>query len=356
MGYGDITPKVMTEYLYTIVVMLMGVSFYAYIASNVSIVLANMDEAGSEYRDNMEKLGEFMTRKRMTLPLRRRLRKYFHVYWKSRGRIGVYNDVDIVNLITLPALRNDVTTELFREITRQVPFLHDKDPRFIEMIAPKMTLLRIASGEYVVKEGERGQDLFFLLTGVVDCEYETDDGETLTLITHEAGQYFGDVAMFLLERNITSFRAHHPDGEECELYMLSRIDLDLALTGNVEVARDMRDIAQEKMSLMKLQIQVLQNTTPAERAELDKRTTRGLSSSTTMSNLPVDGDTAITLNTKPQDGEQSKTAEVGTKTADESAEGKTSPRVENDQPQPGAGSGAAVQHDQDLPGTTMDAG
>eukprot|EP01043_Picozoa_sp_COSAG02_P043576 COSAG02_NODE_3809_length_6200_cov_16.371415_2_plen_599_part_00 len=114
MGYGDITPKVMVEYIYTIVVMLMGVSFYAYIASNVSIVLANMDEAGSEYRDNMEKLGEFMTRKRMTLPLRRRLRKYFHVYWKSRGRIGVYNDVDIVNLITLPALRNDVTTELFR--------------------------------------------------------------------------------------------------------------------------------------------------------------------------------------------------------------------------------------------------
>lgn len=86
-----------------------------------------------------------------------------------------------------------------REITRQVPFLHDKDPRFIEMIAPKMTLLTIADGEYVVKEGERGQDLFFLLSGAVKCEYETDDGETLTLINHEAGQYFGDVAMFLLE-------------------------------------------------------------------------------------------------------------------------------------------------------------
>ena len=222
MGYGDITPKVMAEYIYTIVVMLMGVSFYAYIASNVSIVLANMDEAGSEYRDNMEKLGEFMTRKRMTLPLRRRLRKYFHVYWKSRGRIGVYNDVDIVNLITLPALRNDVTTELFREITRQVPFLHDKDPKFIEMIAPKMTLLRIANGEYVVKEGERGQDLFFLLSGVVNCEYETDDGENLTLISHEAGQYFGDVAMFLLEvRSAHCSLTANRDGvvaSHCELH------------------------------------------------------------------------------------------------------------------------------------------
>lgn len=160
----------------------------------------------------------------------------------------------------------------FAEITRQVPFLHDKDPKFIEMIAPKMTLLRIADGEYVVKEGERGQDLFFLLTGVVNCEYETDDGENLTLISHETGQYFGDVAMFLLERNITSFKANHPDGEECELYMLSKHDLEVALTGNVEIARDMRDIAQEKMTLMKLQIQVLQQTTPKKTPNAAART------------------------------------------------------------------------------------
>lgn len=204
MGYGDITPKLTTEYIYSTVVMLMGVSFYAYIASNVSIVLSNMDEAGAEYRENMEKLSEFMGRKRMTLPLRRRLRKYFHVYWKSRGRVGVYNDVDIVKLINLPALRNDVTTELFREITRQVPFLHDKDPKFIELIAPHMMLLRVANNEYVVKEGERGLDLFFLLEGDVFCEYESDNQETHVLGKYEPGQYFGDVAMFYSERSTAS--------------------------------------------------------------------------------------------------------------------------------------------------------
>ena len=49
--------------------------------------------------------------------------------------------------------------------------------------------------------------------------------------------------------------------------MLSRLDLDMALTGNVEVARDMRDIAQEKMTLMKLQIQVLQQTAPQRKRQ-----------------------------------------------------------------------------------------
>lgn len=221
MGYGDIVATSEIEYMYATVVMLMGVSFYAYIASNVSIVLSNMDEAGSEYRENMDRLSEFMSRKRMTLPLRRRLRKYFHVYWKSRGRVGVYNDVDIVSLISLPALRNDVTTELFREITRQVPFLHDKDPKFIELIAPHMMLLRVANNEYVVKEGERGLDLFFLLDGQVVCEYESDNQETHVLGKYEAGEYFGDVAMFFSTRSIVSYRAVHPDGAECELYMLT---------------------------------------------------------------------------------------------------------------------------------------
>ena len=59
-----------------------------------------------------------------------------------------------------------------------------------------MTLLTIADGEYVVKEGDVAR-ISFLLSGVVNCERNRQRPD-LTLITHEAGQYFGDVAMFLL--------------------------------------------------------------------------------------------------------------------------------------------------------------
>eukprot|EP01048_Picozoa_sp_COSAG05_P021772 COSAG05_NODE_4115_length_1666_cov_20.286535_1_plen_211_part_00 len=194
---------------------------------------------------------------RMTRPLRRRLRKYFHVYWRSRGRVGVYNDVDIVKLINLPALRNDVTTELFREITRQVPFLHDKDPKFIELIAPHMMQLRVASNEYVVKEGERGSDLFFLLKGQAVCEYEADDQTTHVLATCEPGDYFGDIAMFFSDRSIVSFRAFHPQTEECELYMITQQRLFLAFKGNADVAQEMKLMAFDKMTELKKQVSCL---------------------------------------------------------------------------------------------------
>ena len=113
--------------------------------------------------------------------------------------------------------------------------------------------------------------------------------------------------------------------------MLSRLDLDMALTGNVEIARDMRDIAQEKMTLMKLQIQVLQNKTSTERTAATSNTDSSnspLGRASTLPNLPLEEDD------------------------DEVTENDS----EHDQPTQGAGSGAAAQPAQELPGVPIDAG
>ena len=49
-------------------------------------------------------------------------------HMRGKGKFGMMKESELVQEITIPALRNDLTQELFREITRQVPFLHDKDP------------------------------------------------------------------------------------------------------------------------------------------------------------------------------------------------------------------------------------
>ena len=74
--------------------------------------------------------------------------------------------VQVVALITLPGLRTDVTDELFREVTRSVPFLHGKELGFVELVAPQMEFVRLEKDELVIQEGESGKDagLFFVLT------------------------------------------------------------------------------------------------------------------------------------------------------------------------------------------------
>ena len=147
-----------------------------------------------------------------------------------------------------------------------MPFLHDKDPAFIEAVAPHMNLVKVDKDDYVVTEGERGTDLFFVLGGEVHCEYETDDGRKHTLMKYSPGHYFGDVAMFILEKNIVSFKAtkvartnsqSKVDGQ-CELYMLPRhILLNVALQGSnhAEVKLEMQKLAAEKMRLLSEQIE-----------------------------------------------------------------------------------------------------
>ena len=81
MGYGDIGSQQPWEYAFSVVVMLMGVSCYAYIASNISIVLSSLDQEKTEMRDHLEKLEHFMLHKRLSLNLRRRLRAYFNEYY-----------------------------------------------------------------------------------------------------------------------------------------------------------------------------------------------------------------------------------------------------------------------------------
>ena len=137
-----------------------------------------------------------------------------------------------------------------------------------------MTLVKVDKGDYVVTEGERGTDLFFVLTGTVHCEYETDDGTKHTMMKYSAGQYFGDVAMFILENNIVSYRAtgvgrmsaSQTTASKCELYMLPRyVLLQLAFEtkadgtahNHAEVRHEMQALAHEKLRLLSQQIETV---------------------------------------------------------------------------------------------------
>ena len=84
----------------------------------------------------------------------------------------------------------------------------------------------------MLREGEPGSELFFLLDGQVDCIYQTDDHINHAVTSSQAGDSFGGIAMFFNMRNITSFQAADV---ECNLFMLEKADLMEALSGHVEV-------------------------------------------------------------------------------------------------------------------------
>ena len=167
IGYGDILPVTFAEYAYTIFCMYVGVSFYAFIAANVATVLATLDTNTNIHNQKMDKLNEFLKATKMPNSLRRRLRKYFSLYWtqvsvsvclsvslslslplsdtcslprEQLGALMPYDTRKLIAEINLPALRSEVTAALYKDTLARVPFLHNREANFVTNIVTKMVL------------------------------------------------------------------------------------------------------------------------------------------------------------------------------------------------------------------------
>eukprot|EP01048_Picozoa_sp_COSAG05_P016047 COSAG05_NODE_2016_length_3693_cov_2.028659_1_plen_1040_part_00 len=238
IGYGDILPISDAEYIYTIVCMYVGVSFYAYIAANVATVLASLDTKCQIQEQKMDKLNEFLKATKMPTPLRRRLRKYFSLYWTQLGTLMPYDTRKLIGDINLPSLRAEVTHCLYDDQLSRVPFLKNRDTNFVTSVVTKLVPLHVLSGELLAREGELGSHMFFLWNGKIECVYRTQ-------ILHYMvqGSYFGDVAVLLLKRHVVSFRAHGI----CDVYMLHKTVLLDALHNFPIYAIEMRELALKRL-------------------------------------------------------------------------------------------------------------
>ena len=84
IGYGDITPSTNVKIIYTMVVMVLGVTMYGYVIGNVANLLATRDLAKAHYTSNMERLSSFLNYRHVPINLQRRVYDYYAYLWENR--------------------------------------------------------------------------------------------------------------------------------------------------------------------------------------------------------------------------------------------------------------------------------
>ena len=245
IGYGDICPITACEYIYTTLCMYIGVSFYAYVAANVATVLATLDSSSEIQNKKMDRLNEFLKVTNLPDPLKRRMRKYFSLYWSRVGALIPHDTSKLIREINLPGLRNEVTRNLYCDAIERIPFLKGKDSQFISAVVTKLVPLHVSTQDYAVREGQVGGHIFFLWHGKMQVVHHE---RTLRYVVE--GSYFGDMAVFILGRHIVSFQAH----SKCELYILSKSDLERALLHSPSVGLEMRELATSRLGNTRAQI------------------------------------------------------------------------------------------------------
>ena len=235
VGYGDITPSDNPEIVYAMGMMLVGIAIYGYVIGNIANILAKIHPARSHYLENMEKLTAFMHYRRIPADLQRRIRDYHAYLWEQR--LG-YDELAILSGLP-PGLTTEVTLFLKRDIIQKVPFFRGANEEMIREIAMQMRPLVFTPGDFVFREGEPGQEMYFVSRG--GLEVIAKDGTSIVAVLRE-GDILGEMALVRGQPRTASVRAR----SYCDLYKLDKESFERILARYPEFAAHMESVTKER--------------------------------------------------------------------------------------------------------------
>lgn len=211
IGYGDYGPNHDSnlQIIYTIIVQIIGVGMFGYIIGNVATLIVNIDTARADFHAKMEEVHNYMRIKRIPAPIQDRVKNYYNYLWETQHGI---HDVDFI--LTLPkTLRLEIALFLNQDILEKVSLFKNADELFIHEVIEELEPLVFLPGDFVIRQGEFGDCMYFLSSGSV--EVIVDEKQVAVLAE---GSPFGETALIENEKRNASIRAV----SYCDLYRLSQ--------------------------------------------------------------------------------------------------------------------------------------
>eukprot|EP00002_Diphylleia_rotans_P025766 TRINITY_DN5107_c0_g1_i6.p1 TRINITY_DN5107_c0_g1~~TRINITY_DN5107_c0_g1_i6.p1 ORF type:complete len:1069 (-),score=196.83 TRINITY_DN5107_c0_g1_i6:596-3802(-) len=258
VGYGDVVPYTRYEKIFSIMAVFFGAAVYASIFGNMTNLIASLDMDGLRYREKLSMLNEYMRYRGLPHSLKDRIRNYYEVIWsrhKGLDESSILNDLP-------PSLRSDVALYLHHHLVQKVPLFQDCDiPGFINSLVVKLQPQVALPGDYIIRHGEIGREMYFLSKGKV--EVISGDGSVVYATLNE-GSYFGEIALLFEARRI----AHIRTTTYCDLLMLTKDDFDSVLCYFPSLVDEMRQKAKEKIGEQRMQAAERPPMRPAARVSL----------------------------------------------------------------------------------------
>ncbi len=215
IGYGDYCPNHddNAQIIFTMVVQIFGVGMYGYIIGNVSGLIANLDVARANFLKKIEEVTAYLKTKKIPEELQDKILNYYYYLWDKKKNISDQNP-----LADLPSSLNlEVMLYLNRDMLRKVQLFKNAQEVFVREAIQMLTPLIYMPDDYIIRQGEYGDCMYFLSSGEV--EVIVDDQRVATL---GPGSTFGETALLVGEkRNASIFTRTY-----CEVFRLAKSDFD----------------------------------------------------------------------------------------------------------------------------------
>ena len=188
VGYGDIKASTNDERRFAMVVMMTGVSWYAYIVSTTSSIMATFEWESNRIRERMLKVSGFLRENRLPDRLARQMVGFYdHFYSSNTWKMCSFDGSELLQVMP-PALRCEVILHVERDLIAKIPFLDNKCGAFVADLVVMLQPCGVSAGEYVIREGTIANEMFFLVKGKAVVL-----AKGAKVHAFNAGSYFGEV-------------------------------------------------------------------------------------------------------------------------------------------------------------------
>ncbi|MFO7029822.1 cyclic nucleotide-binding protein [Limnospira fusiformis CCALA 023] len=236
VGYGDITPTSNLEIAFTLVVMILGVSMYAFIIGNVASVVSSLDASQARFREQLDQVQSYMRDRKIPAFLQAQVRDYYQYLWECNRDTSFDRDF----LDEIPnSLKTKIYLYLYQELLEKVPLFKNADPACIEALVVKLKPRILPPNDYIIREEQLGHEMYFIQRGEVQA-FSEKTGKVYRIMS--AGSFFGEIALVYSTRRTASVKTL----SYCELFVLLKEDFDSVLDNYPHFAKQVKEIAQQR--------------------------------------------------------------------------------------------------------------
>ncbi len=236
-GFGDIVPLSLGERGFTIVVQLLGVAWTGLVVSTMATIFASLDRQHSTIKQHRRQLEYFMRDARLPRKLKQRVLKSFEQTEHDSLRASAQHTSAILDMLA-PSVRKAVVLYTNRKLLHMLPPLLREEDEVQAFIVERLVRIHAAQGEFICVEQTFATHMFWLARGRVNL---FSDHERVT--SYGSGSFFGVADVLFSPLRVASVQAI----TECELYSLSREDLQMVCSEFEDFGRRMRRVALKRL-------------------------------------------------------------------------------------------------------------
>jgi CRP-like cAMP-binding protein len=233
LGHLSTYPHTNSQISLTFCMNVVGLIAHALVFSSVASMVHHIIADTSAFTELISSVNAEMQTLKLPLEMQSRIRSYF-VYHNER--FNLKKESGLMSRLP-PYLQMELSIHLNSEIITNVPFFAHADQSFALQLSKVMTLQVCLPGEFIIRQGDIGTEMYFLTSGSV----EVSTGGTVHKVL-SSGQFFGEMALIEKSRRTANVKAV----TYCDFLVLCKRDLDAVLEDCPEIKRSMVTIVHNR--------------------------------------------------------------------------------------------------------------